>query len=136
MNKKAVIYKSNSSIVYSCRYHVVFATKYRYAVLVGEIDQRIKILIAEMCERMQSELYELEVMPDHIHLLVECDPQFGIAKLIKNIKTNTSRILRDENPKLKNSMRSLWTTSCLISTVSEVAFETIQNYIKNQKNKG
>jgi putative transposase len=87
-----------------------------------------------MCAEMESEIFELEIMPDHCHILLEVDPQFGIAKVIKNLKGRSSRILREEYPVLKNSMPSLWTNSYFVSTVSEVAFDIIQNYIKNQKN--
>ncbi|MBC8015080.1 MAG: IS200/IS605 family transposase [Sporomusaceae bacterium] len=126
-------YKSNNNIVYSCKYHVVWCPKYRRKVLTGEIEFRLKELIQETCTELQSELIELEIMPDHVHLLVEVDPQFGVHKVIKAIKGKTSRILRKEFPILTTKIPTLWTNSYLISTVGGAPLEVIKQYIENQK---
>ena len=103
-------YKSNNDIVYSCKYHVVWCPKYRRKVLVGKIEARLKELIQETCIELQSELMELEIMPDHVHLLLEVDPQFGVHKVIKTIKGKTSRILRKEFKELTTQLPTLWLT--------------------------
>lgn len=126
-------YKSNNNIVYSCKYHVVWCPKYRRKVLTGKIEFRLKELIQETCTELQSELIELEIMPDHVHLLVEVDPQFGVHKVIKAIKGKTSRILRKEFPILTTKIPTLWTNSYLISTVGGAPLEVIKQYIENQK---
>ena len=110
-------YKSNNNIVYSCKYHVVFCPKYRRKVLVGEIETRFKELVQEICTEFNIDLLEMEVMPDHVHLLLEVDPQFGIHKAIKTIKGKTSRILRSEFKSLTTRIPSLWTNSYFVSTV-------------------
>ena len=74
--------KSNRNITFSCKYHIVWCPKYRRPVLVSKVDIRLKEIIAEVCAEKDSELLEMEIMPDHVHLLVECDPQFGINRLI------------------------------------------------------
>ena len=88
-------YKSNNNIVYSCKYHVVFCPKYRRKVLNNGVDERLKELINNICQELHVDLIEMEVMPDHVHLLLEVDPQFGIHKVVKRIKgisfKNTSR---------------------------------------------
>lgn len=126
-------YKSNNNIVYSCKYHVVWCPKYRRKVLTGNIELRLKELIQETCEELQCELIELELMPDHVHLLVEVDPQFGIHKLIKAIKGKTSRILRKEFPILTTKLPTLWTNSYFVSTVGGAPLAVIKQYIENQK---
>lgn len=126
-------YKSNNNIVYSCKYHVVWCPKYRRKVLTGKIEVRLKELIQETCLELQSELIELELMPDHVHLLVEVDPQFGIHKLIKIIKGKTSRILRKEFPILTTKLPTLWTNSYFVSTVGGAPLAVIKQYIENQK---
>jgi putative transposase len=126
-------YKSNKNIVYSCKYHVVWCPKYRRKVLTGKIEVRLKELIQETCTELQSELIELEIMPDHVHLLVEVDPQFGVHKVIKAIKGKTSRILRKEFPVLTTKIPTLWTNSYFISTVGGAPLEVIKQYIENQK---
>lgn len=87
-------YKSNNNVVYSCKYHVVWCPKYRRKVLINGIDVRLKSLIQEVCNEYHIDIIEMEIMPDHVHLLIEVDPQFGIYKAIKRIKGRTSRILR------------------------------------------
>lgn len=126
-------YKSNNNIVYSCKYHVVWCPKYRRKVLTGKIEARLKELIQETCLELQCELIELELMPDHIHLLVEVYPQLGIHTLVKNLKGKSSRILRKEFPVLTTKLPTLWTNSYFVSTVGGAPLEVIKQYIENQK---
>jgi putative transposase len=126
-------YKSNRNVVYSCKYHVVWCPKYRRPVLVNGVDSRLKTIIAEVVVETRSELIELEVMPDHVHLLVEVDPQFGIHKLVKAIKGRTSRLLRVEFPKLRSRLPTLWTNSYFVSTVGGSPLAVVKQYIENQK---
>lgn len=126
-------YKSNNNIVYSCKYHVVWCPKYRRKVLTGKIEARLKELIQETCLELQCELIELELMPDHIHLLVKVYPQLGIHTLVKNLKGKSSRILRKEFPVLTTKLPTLWTNSYFVSTVGVAPLEVIKQYIENQK---
>lgn len=126
-------YKSNSNVVYSCKYHVVWCPKYRRKVLVNGVDARLKSLVQEICEERGFSLIEMEVMPDHVHLLIEVDPQFGIHRAIKLIKGTTSRVLRQEFPWLRSRLPSLWTNSYFVSTVGGARLSTIKKYIENQK---
>ncbi len=127
-------YKSNNNVVYSCKYHVVFCPKYRRSVLVNGVDVRLKELIIETCEHLKVEIIEMEIMPDHVHLLSEVDPQYGIHKAVKQIKGYSSRILRNEYPWLKSRLPSLWTNSYFVSTVGGTPLAVIKKYIENQKN--
>ena len=68
-------YKSNNNIVYSCKYHVVFCPKYRRKVLNNGVDERLKELINNICQELHVDLIEMKVMPDHVHLILEVDPQ-------------------------------------------------------------
>ena len=129
-----MLFKSNLNVVYSCKYHVVFCPKYRRSVLVPPIDERLKQIIREVCIETQSELIEMEVMPDHVHLLLNCDPQFGINRLIRSIKGRSSRFLRSEFPALKSRLPCLWTNSYFVSTVGGAPLAVIKQYIENQKN--
>ena len=127
-------FKSNRNVVYSCKYHVVFCPKYRRAVLMPPIDGRLKEIIEEVCADTGSELIEMEVMPDHVHLLLECDPQFGINRLLRSIKGRSSHILRTEFPRLKSRLPSLWTNSYFCSSVGGAPLSIIRQSIENQKN--
>ncbi len=72
-------------------------------------------------------------MPDHVHLLVEVDPQFGIHRLGKLVKGRSSRYLRQEYPSLTIRMPSLWTNSYCVSTVGGAPLRVIKQYIEDQK---
>lgn len=126
-------YRSNRNIFFACHYHVVWCPKYRRKVLVGPIEARLKQIISEVCREHQAEIEELEVMPDHVHLLVNADPQFGIYRLIKLIKGRSSRYLRQEFPALKRKLPSLWTNSYFVSTTGGAPLSIIQQYIEHQK---
>ena len=126
-------YKSNNNVVYSCKYHIVWCPKYRRKVLVNGVDTRLKELIIQVCQLIQVEIIEMEIMPDHVHLLLEVDPQFGVHKAVKTIKGRTSRILRQEFPRLKTKLPTLWTNSYFVSTVGGAPLEIIKQYIEDQK---
>jgi putative transposase len=125
--------RSNHNVVYICRYHVIFCPKYRRKVLMPPIDERLQTILTEQIERWGQELIELEVMPDHVHLLVGCDPQFGIHRLVKLLKGHSSHALRSEFPTLKKRLPSLWTNSYFCATVGGVTLETLKRYVENQK---
>lgn len=72
-------------------------------------------------------------MPDHVHLLVEVDPQYGIHRLVKEIKGLSSRLLRGEFKHLTTRMPTLWTNSYFVSTVGGAPLSVIMQYIENQK---
>ena len=127
-------YKSNNNVVYSCKYHVVWCPKYRRKVLISGIETRLKELIQEACAEINVDIIEMEIMPDHVHLLVEVDPQYGIHRAVKLIKGKTSRILRQEFSELKTRLPTLWTNSYFVSTVGGAPLSIITQYIENQKN--
>lgn len=126
-------YKSNNNITYSCKYHVVWCPKYRRDVLVGEVEKRLKTIIMDVCQKRDAELIELETMPEYVHLLVEIDPQYGIHRLVKEIKGLSSRLLRGEFKHLTTRMPTLWTNSYFASTVGGAPLSVIKQYIENQK---
>jgi putative transposase len=124
--------RRNNTVVYICRYHVIFCPKYRRKVLTPPIDERLTIILAEQMERWGQELLELEVMPDHVQLLVGCDPQFGIHRLVKLLKGHSSHALRAEFPALERRLPSLWTHSYFVATVGGVTLETLKRYVEGQ----
>ena len=126
-------YKCNNNITYSCKYHVIWCSKYRRKVLVEEVGQRLKELIVGVASELRVDIIEMEIMPDHVHLLLEVDPQFGIHRAVKNIKGKTSRILRAEFISLRTRLPSLWTNSYFVATVGDAPLEVIKQYIESQK---
>jgi putative transposase len=134
MHAFEVSYKANKNIIYSCKYHVVWCPKYRRKMLINGIDERLKNIIKDLCKKYGAELFEMEVMPEHVHILVEVDPQFGIHTLIKRLKGSSSRILRFEFPWLCKKLPTLWTNSYFVSTIGGAPLEVIKQYIEKQKN--
>ena len=126
-------YKSNHNVVYSCKYHIVWCPKYRRKVLIQDVAIRLNELISSMCLELSVELIGLEIMPDHVHLLVDIDPQFGVHKFIKHVKSKTSRLLRQEFPHLKTKLPTLWTNSYFVSTVGGAPLAIVKQYIESQK---
>jgi len=125
-------YKTNNNVVYSCKYHVVWCPKYRRKVLVGAIAERLKELIIERCSEINADIIEMEIMPDHVHMLIEVDPQFGINKAVRSIKGRTSYMLRKEFKELTTRLPTLWTNSYFVSTVGGAPLDAIKQYIENQ----
>src|SRR2546423_14672470 len=101
--------KIHTTITYNCHYHVVFCPKYRRKVLVKGVDERLKAILIETIEKWGQELVELEVMTDHVHLLVGCETKFGINRLLKYLKGTSSRFLRHEFLQYKWCFLSLCT---------------------------
>ena len=127
-------YRTDNKIVFSCQYHVICTPKYRRKIFKDKIEERLKELILEKQKEWKYEILEMEVMPDHIHLLIDINPKLGIYNVITKIKGYSSNILRGEFSSLCSRLPCLWTRSAFISTVGSVSLETVKQYIENQKN--
>src|SRR2546429_9113670 len=110
-------YKSNHNVVYSSKYHCVWTPKYRRAVRVGPIAKRCEQVLRQVANKYRAEIMALEIMPDHVHVLVEVDPQLGIHRLVKHLKGVSSHSLRQEFRTLKSRLPTLGANSYFVSTV-------------------
>jgi putative transposase len=126
--------RSNNNVVYRCTFHVVWCPKYRRPVITGPVDERLKQITREVCAERNAPIVELETMPDHVHLLVTVDPQYGIHRLVKQIKGRSSRLLRQEFPHLRRRLPTLWTNSYFVATVGGATLEVVKRYVENQRN--
>ncbi|MHA2225799.1 MAG: IS200/IS605 family transposase [Candidatus Hodarchaeales archaeon] len=127
-------YRSEKNLLYSCQYHVIFCPKYRRPVLTNKIAKRLRELILEKQGEYEYKIYELEILPDHVHLLIDTNPKIGVYTTVNKIKGYTSRLLRAEFSALKSKLPSLWTRSKFISSVGAVSLEVVKQYIQEQKN--
>ena len=107
--------------------------KYRRKVLTNGIAARLKELLLGYAANISVDIIEMETMPDHVHILMEVGPQFGIHKAVKPLKGYTSKVLRNEYPSLKTRMPSLWTNSYFVSTVGGAPLDAIKQHIENPK---
>ena len=127
-----MLYRSTNCTVYSAKYHLVWCPKYRRRVLVDGVDVRLKEIIGVVCGEYGAVVIEAEVMPDHVHLLVEVPPTVALSGFVKALKGRSSRLLRQEFPQLRR-MGSLWTRSWFVSTVGGAPLEVVRRYVENQK---
>jgi putative transposase len=126
-------YHTDHSIKYSCQYHVIFCPKYRRKVLLPPLDGRLKELFLEKQEAYDYSVMAIEIMPDHIHLLLDVDPRIGIVSIVGKIKGHTSHIIRKAFPWMKKRLPSLWTRGKFIASVGSVTLAVVQRYIDSQK---
>lgn len=138
-----MIIATNSSLsygrgyVYSLQYHLVWCTKYRKQVLVGNIETEFKRQLQLVMDELPGTIMEVEVMPDHVHLLVDCSPQFFIPDAIKRLKGQTAKKLFELFPDIKKSLCGghLWNPSYCAVSVSDRSIEQVKQYIREQKTK-
>ena len=121
--------------VYSLQYHIVWCTKYRKKVLLDGIDNEIKDYLNDLAKEYSFSIMAMEVMPDHIQILVDCKPQFFPSDMIKILKGNTARWLFMKHPELKKQLWGghLWNPSYCIVTVSDRSYDQVKQYIDSQK---
>lgn len=115
-----------------CIYHVVFCTKFRRKVLDDEIQDLIKNIIKEKQKEWLYKVHSLEVCEDHVHILLQVDPELGINNIVAKIKGLTSGIIRKNYPRVKSRIPTLWTRGRFIASVGSVSKETVKKYIEDQ----
>ena len=128
-------YNTSEHLVYLCRYHVIFCPKYRRKIFVDGIDVRTKEIFLETAKSHQFEIMEMEVMQNHVHLLISCNPRYGIMQCVTDLKRDSSYKLIREFPSIRKRIPCLWTRSAFIATVGSVSLETVKQYIESQKGK-
>ena len=127
--------KDNNSLAHTtwnCKYHIVFAPKYRRRVIYGEIRVEIGKIIRMLCERKGITIIEAELCPDHVHMLVEIPPKYSVAD-IGYIKGKSSLMIFDRhaNFKYKYGNRHFWCRGYYVDTVGKNA-KKIEEYIRQQ----
>jgi putative transposase len=104
-------------------------------VLVDEIAERLEQLIYEKQEEYDYKVVEVEILPDHVHLLLDVNPKTGVYTVVRKIKGYTSHALREEFPQLKKRLPTLWTQSKFISSCGAVTLLAVMQYLEDQKGK-
>ena len=125
----------SKTVVYNIGYHLIWCSKYRRKVLTGDVETRLKELLAEKAGQIDIEIVQMEIMPDHVHLFVKATPVNSPHYIVQQLKGYTSRVLRQEFPSLKSRLPSLWTRSYYCESVGHISEETILKYIEDQKNR-
>ena len=118
---------------WNCKYHIVFAPKYRRQVIYGKLKQDIGKTLRDLCERKGINIIEAECCPDHIHMLLEIPPKYSVPQIMGYLKGKSSLIIFDRhaNLKYKYGNRHFWCRGYYVDTAGKNA-KKIQEYIKNQ----
>ena len=118
---------------WNCKYHIVFAPKYRRQVIYGKIKQSIGKILRELCERKGVTILEAEACPDHIHMLVSVPPKYSISQFRGYLKGKSSLMIFDKhaNLKYKYGNRQFWCRGFFVDTVGKNK-KAIEEYIRNQ----
>jgi putative transposase len=127
------VYRSSNKTVFSAKYHLIWCPKYRRRVLVGPVETRLKEIVSQVVAEAGGEVIEVEVMPDHVHLLAEVPPTVPLSRLMQTLKGRSSRVLRQEFPHLRRRLPVLWSPSWFCSTVGGAPLEVVRRYVENQK---
>lgn len=124
--------------VYSLQYHIVWVTKYRKPIFTGDVESDVKEYLISTLESLDMKPIAMEVMPDHIHLLVDYKPQLRLSDAVKVLKGNTARWLFLKYPELKQQLWGghLWNPSYFVATVSDRSRKQVTDYINSQKTHG
>ena len=115
-------------------YHRVLRPKYRKRVLKGAIANRIKELVQECADVNRWRVDEINIQPDHVHILIQLRPDVSVSKAVQLIKGKSSRIIRKEFPSLEEFYwgNNFWSEGFFVETVGQVNESAIKQYIKNQ----
>ena len=135
INKEKTDMTYGRGYVYSLQYHIVWCTKYRKQVLRGKIEDQCKEILYDIAKEYGFQIQAMEMMPDHVHMLLDCKPQFYIPDMIKIMKGNTARKLFLSFPELKQQLWGghLWNPSYCVVTVSDRSYDQVKRYVEGQK---
>ena len=118
---------------WNCKYHIVFAPKYRRQIIYGKIKKDIGVILRQLCERKNVEIIEAEACPDHIHMFVRIPPKYSVSEVMGYLKGKSSLMIFDRHAHLKYKYgnRHFWCRGYYVDTVGKNA-KKIEEYIRNQ----
>jgi putative transposase len=126
-------YRKTAHTVYDNKYHLVWTTKYRYRVLTGKIALRVRDLIRGASMKLDAQITKGHLSPDHVHILVSVPPHVSIAKLMQQIKGESSRKMQMEFKELRNRYwgKHIWARGYFCATTGNVTEDEIKKYIEH-----
>lgn len=124
---------TSNKAVYNIGYHLIWCPKYRRKVLSGAVETRLRKILLERAKEIGITIETMEIMPDHVHLLVKSPPTLAPHFIVQQLKGISSRLLRQEFPHLKSRLPTLWTRSYYCESVGHISEATVRKYIEDQK---
>ncbi|QVK21792.1 IS200/IS605 family transposase [Mycoplasmatota bacterium] len=124
---------SLSHTTWNCKYHIIFAPKYRRQIIYGRIKSGIGIMLRKLCERKNVEIIEANACVDHVHMLLSIPPKLSVSSFVGYLKGKSSLMIFDRHANLqyKYENRKFWCRGYYVDTVGRNKI-VIQKYIKNQ----
>ncbi len=128
-------YKRGSHTVWDCKYHLVWATKYRYSVLSGDVGERCRELLREIAMSKEMFIYAGSINRNHVHMLIGIPPQLSVSRAVQYLKGKSSHKLLSEYKSLRKRYwgQYLWARGYWVASSGNVTDEVWKDYIKNQK---
>lgn len=129
-------YHSASHCKYLIQYHIIWCPKFRFAVLKGDVESKLKEILQQICEKYHYQIKALEVMPDHIHIFVDCPQTVAPCDIARTLKSISAIQMFRAFPSLKRFYARcgvLWSSGYFISTVGHISESTVIRYIEEQK---
>ena len=125
--------KSLSHTKWNCKYHIIFAPKYRRQVIYGQLKKDIGAILRKLCEYKEVEIIEANACPDHIHMLVSIPPKLSVSQFVGYLKGKSSLMIFDRhaNLKYKYGNRHFWCRGYYVDTVGRNK-KAIEEYIRTQ----
>jgi putative transposase len=128
-------YNKGYRCVYLLNIHLVLVTKYRRKIINQAILARLKEILGSTCDKWGSKLTDFNGEPDHVHLIIDFPPDVEISKLVNNLKTVSSRLIRKEFAQSINQVYSkpvFWTGAYFVASCGGVTIEQVKKYVENQ----
>lgn len=118
---------------WNCKYHIVFAPKFRRQLIYGKIKSEVGKILRSLCERKEIEIIEAELCPDHIHMLISIPPKYSVSQIMGYLKGKSSLMIFDKfaHMKYKYGNRHFWCRGYYVDTVGRNQ-KKIAEYIRNQ----
>src|SRR3989339_1740302 len=128
-------YKQGSHTVWDCKYHLVWTTKYRYPVLVGDVALRCRESIREIARSVEIQIHAGAVNRDHIHLFLSIPPHLSVSRAVQFLKGKSSHKMLNEYPALRKRYwgQHLWARGYWVASSGNVTDDVWKEYIKNQQ---
>ena len=127
-------YRKTSHVIYECKYHICWISKYRYPILTGKVGLRVRELIREICSANEVEIIAGNVNSDHVHIYVCIPPNLSVSKLVQFVKGATSRKLQLEFADIRKRYwgQHVWARGYFVATAGNVTDEMMREYISRQ----
>lgn len=124
-------FKRNNRTVFNINYHIIWIPKYRRKILIGKVKNTVESALLEKSKQLGIVLEKYEIMPDHIHIFIKCNPNIKISEIVGQLKGYSSYMARKNHPKL-NYIKHLYAPSYYCESIGHISEDTIKKYINDQ----